>query len=73
MTKGQDLPPSAPGSVNPQTEMGIRVLNAVIGFASWSGLAKGTSAELSNFSGPIGEDKRLPLYDFRVGDGAREP
>jgi hypothetical protein len=34
VTKGQDLPPSAPGIVNPQTEMGIRVLNAVIGFAS---------------------------------------
>jgi 2-polyprenyl-6-methoxyphenol hydroxylase-like FAD-dependent oxidoreductase len=72
VAKAQDLPPGAPAIANPQTQTGIRVMNAVVGFVSWSGLVKGISAVMSKFSGPNREDKRLPLYDFEMRGSARE-
>lgn len=64
VTKAQSLPPGAPGIINPQTEWGITILNSIVGFVSWSGLANGISAVANKFSGPEKEDKRLPLYEF---------
>jgi hypothetical protein len=66
VTKAQKLPPDAPGIGNPQTEWGIVILNSIIGFVSWSGLANGISVVASKFSGPEKEDKRLALYEYRL-------
>jgi hypothetical protein len=64
VTGAQKLPPGAPGIVNPQTEFGIWILNSIVGFVSWSGLAKGISAVASKLSGPEKEDKRLLFSEF---------
>ena len=64
VTKAQSLPPGAPAILNPQSAWGITILNNVVGFVSWSGLANGISAVANRFSGPEKEDKRLPLYVF---------
>ncbi len=64
VTKAQSLPPGAPAILNPQTAWGITILNGIVGFVSWSGLANGISAVANRFAGPEKEDKRLPLYAF---------
>jgi 2-polyprenyl-6-methoxyphenol hydroxylase-like FAD-dependent oxidoreductase len=64
VTKARRLSPGTPGIVNPQIEWGIMILNSIVGFVSWSGLANRISAVASKFSGPEKEDRRLPLYEF---------
>jgi len=39
ITKAQSLPPGVPAIANPQTQFGINILNGVLGFITWSGLA----------------------------------
>ena len=57
VVKAQSLPPGAPAVANPQTKWGISVLYGVIGFASWSRIAK----LFSKVSKLFPEDKSLPL------------
>jgi hypothetical protein len=64
VTKAQSLPPGAPAILNPQTAWGITILNGIVGFVSWSGLASGISAVANRFVGSEKDDKRLPLYAF---------
>jgi hypothetical protein len=56
VAKAQSLPPGAPDSANPQTKWGIPILNGVVSFISWSGLA----ILLGKFLSPPVEDKSLP-------------
>ncbi|KUJ23171.1 FAD/NAD(P)-binding domain-containing protein [Mollisia scopiformis] len=59
--KAQKLPPGAPGFANPQTRIGISILNGVLGFVSWSGLAT-LFSKLS--LGATKERDDLPEYAF---------
>eukprot|EP01119_Soliformovum_irregulare_P023208 TRINITY_DN807_c0_g2_i1.p1 TRINITY_DN807_c0_g2~~TRINITY_DN807_c0_g2_i1.p1 ORF type:complete len:420 (-),score=129.47 TRINITY_DN807_c0_g2_i1:16-1275(-) len=38
VTKAQQLPPGTPRNMHPQTQWGINIFNAVLGFVSWVGL-----------------------------------
>lgn len=58
--KAQKLPPGAPAIANPETAWGIGVLNAVLGFVSWSGLP----ALLGRFGGPPADGIVLPEYEM---------
>lgn len=58
--KAQKLPPGAPAIANPETAWGIGVLNAVLGFVSWSGLP----GLLGRFGGPPADGIVLPEYDM---------
>ena len=60
VTKAQSLPPGAPAIANPQSKWGIAVLNNIVRFISWSGLA----TLFGKMSSPPAEDKSLPLYEF---------
>lgn len=60
VTTAQTLPPGAPALANPQTWWGIKILNTVVGFVGWSGIAK----LLGKWSGPPAVDKSLPEYVF---------
>ena len=56
--KAQSLPPGAPALANPQTEWGIAILNNVLAFVSWTGLA----SLLGRFGGPPADTIQLPEY-----------
>lgn len=60
VTKAQSLPPGAPAIVNPQTWWGIKILNTIVGFVGWSGIA----TLVGKWSGLPAEDKSLPEYVF---------
>jgi 2-polyprenyl-6-methoxyphenol hydroxylase-like FAD-dependent oxidoreductase len=63
VTGAQKLPLGAPAILNPQTAWGIWILNSIVGFVSWSGLANGISAVAGKLAGPEKEDKGLPSYE----------
>lgn len=56
--KAQKIPPGAPGLFHPQTKWQVSLLQSIVGFVSWSGLA----SLLGKLSSPPTEDKSLPLY-----------
>ena len=58
--KVQKLPPGAPAIANPETAWGISVMNAVLGFVSWSGLP----GLLGRFAGPEADGFVLPEYEL---------
>ena len=60
VNKAQKLPPGAPAIANPQTALGISVLNNLLRFVNWSGLA----SVFGRFASPQAEGIELPNCDL---------
>ena len=63
--KAQQLPPGAPQFANPQTQLGISILNGVLKFASWPGVFKFFKS--LGMGNPPANSIDLEDYDFSSG------
>lgn len=59
--RAQKLPPGVPGIAHPKSEWGIWLFHLIVGFVSWSGLAKLFGGE------PPADGMDLPEYVFERG------
>ncbi len=70
--RAQKLIPGAPALANPDTRMGIWVMNAVLGLVAWTmkvGAAVGVPRVLGRWVGPPVEAMVLPEYEEMGGEG----